>query len=260
MLHRDPKPSNFVARNDGNLELVDFDTIGRGRYADDVELVRSMVTIDEGPEGLPVLNNDQAMAFVAATSGYAARIDSAAVAAAGHRAALRQAQRFLLDHLDGDRYYPAKVHGDNLALASRNLTGYHSLASGHTHRADNRLIVYLAAPNDDEGRLGQPARNRLQRFAALARQDPRARLALAGGFGPPFNRSEDPHYSHAFKHLKSRWPDIAERIEVCLPTSHSYHDVLMSSWYAGSTGSSEVTLVTSPYHQRRHYREAGDSV
>lgn len=253
IVHRDPKPSNFLRTPSEQLTLVDYDTIGYGAYIDDLgELIRSIVAMDDDRCcGAIMSSQDVAELMGAVVNGYRAEFaNEEAVRQAARRAALRLAQRFLLDHIRGNVYFSKSMPGENLRLAVHNLRIVDALSVDNKacDRDDVRMLVYLAAPNRSRGQLGEIARRRLERFAELASSMTDARLVLTGGYGSHYNCAPEPHYCYAFDHLIRTAPTVADRIEACLPTRHSFHDVMMSTWYAEATNSSSVTLVTSHYH------------
>lgn len=256
ILHRDPKPSNFVRGSDGKLTLIDFDTVGIGDRVDDLgELVRAVVAQDEAPIYTPVLEPKRCSAIVqAAIRGYGDQIScherDLSNTASEHARIL--AQRFLFDHLAGNVYFRETYSGENFGVARANIEAMFNLDSRFVGQAaGGRLLIYAGAPNNAQGELSAISEARLRLFSAIARRTPGARLVLTGGFGDHFNRSEMPHYEHAMRFLKSTEPGVAGRIEACLPSMHSYHDAQMAAWYADETGARSITMVTSDFHAER---------
>lgn len=258
VLHRDPKPSNFVEECNGNLALVDFDTVGPGAPMEDLgELVRAVVASDESPVETSVLTPSQCLAVVdAALRGYYARdlatLRQELIERAGHHARML-AQRFLAAHLEGNLKFKQDYPGENFKVAQQNLEAMVNLGVVPRAADPEHILVYAGAPNDCRGELSVTAKARLDSFIAIASGESflQAQLLLTGGFGDHFNRSGAPHYAHAMRYLKEVSPAVHERISACLPSSHTYQDSQMIVWYARARNATRVTAVTSGFHAER---------
>lgn len=121
VIHGDCKVSNllFHPSRDQVVAIIDLDTVMVGDPAWDFgDLVRSAFSGTEESESAPVVSE---VGLAALARGFAAgmgpldNVDRYAAAPA--YMSLMLGVRFLTDHLSGDRYFRAAVHGDNLRRA-----------------------------------------------------------------------------------------------------------------------------------------------
>ena len=135
--HNDAKIANvlFDEVTGDALCVVDLDTVMPGSMLHDFgDLVRSTVCpADEDEADLARVAADPARfaalarGYLGAAGGLLAPAERELLVTAGRLITLEQAIRFLTDHLEGDRYYPADRDGHNLQRARVQLRLYQSL-------------------------------------------------------------------------------------------------------------------------------------
>ncbi|NND89262.1 MAG: aminoglycoside phosphotransferase family protein [Granulosicoccus sp.] len=126
VVHRDPKPSNFIERSRGDMVLIDFDTIGIGAAEQDLgEMLRALLTGDESSESKVTTADDCKGLIHQIQQGYGdSAMTQRRISLAACHSCLWQAERYLEDHLAGDRYYKVISRGDNLLRTRAQLEGF----------------------------------------------------------------------------------------------------------------------------------------
>jgi hypothetical protein len=141
--HNDAKLANllFDTASPAVPAVIDLDTVMPGSPLHDFgDLVRSMVTgaaeDAEDPRSVQVRHDYFAAivrGFLAGTGTLLTARERSLLVTAARSIALEQAARFLTDHLDGDRYFPVTVEGQNLRRARTQLALFEGLTRDAEH-------------------------------------------------------------------------------------------------------------------------------
>ncbi|TDB90164.1 hypothetical protein E1264_05840 [Actinomadura sp. KC216] len=112
------------------------------------------------------------------------------------------------------------------------------------------VVVVLAAPNDERGRLSVMAEDRTRAAVDLARRTPGSRIVLTGGFGKQFNTTPEPHWKHCLRWLEPQGV-LPKDVLACLETRHTYDDLLFLRQLRDHHPFADASLITSDYHAAR---------
>jgi len=111
-------------------------------------------------------------------------------------------------------------------------------------------ILVLGSPNDEKGQLYSIARHRCERTAALARDNPQARLLLTGGFGEHFNTASEPHAAYLHRYLVQLGVE-PHRFLAEAQSRNTIEDASLSRPIVVESGAGALLVVTSDYHVPR---------
>lgn len=112
------------------------------------------------------------------------------------------------------------------------------------------VILTLGAPNDQEGNLGQIAKDRLDCVLDIYHANENSLILCTGGFGSHFNISANPHAYYAKKYLISKGVAKEAFLESPL-SSNTVDDFRMIKDMILEINPTILFVITSDFHIKR---------
>lgn len=112
------------------------------------------------------------------------------------------------------------------------------------------VILILGAPNDQEGNLGQIAKDRLDCAFDIYQANENSLILCTGGFGSHFNTSANPHAYYAKKYLIGK--GVAKEFFLESPlSSNTVDDFRMTKSMILKINPTVLFVITSDFHIKR---------
>ena len=116
------------------------------------------------------------------------------------------------------------------------------------------IIVYLGAPNDDQGNLSKISSSRLDKVIEEYLDNKDHRILLTGGFGAHFNRTNIPHATYAKNYLLAQRIPGEAFLESIDKTSNTVDDAVLIKPVVDELGVATLVVVSSDFHIARAER------
>lgn len=112
------------------------------------------------------------------------------------------------------------------------------------------IILILGAPNDQDGNLGQTAKDRLDCAFDIYHANENSLILCTGGFGSHFNTSANPHAYYAKNYLISKGVAKEAFLESPL-SSNTVDDFRMTKSIILKINPTILFVITSDFHIKR---------